>query len=485
MKIFERARARPSIRSLAGTTLAVLGLGVLACSSDVETAPTPPPSANPAPSCVSTTVAPSADVVLTLDPSRLRQTIEGFGSTERLFDDPHVTNTFNPATRRAAVVLTAAEQGAILSALYRDLGLTRVRYNPRDVEGTDVDLEVVNDNADPEVTDLSKFDFSWKKNDGHIAYVKAAIPYGLTTWFASPLTLETWMNESNPAEYVEWAMAILRRWRSQGVEMPYYSIVNEPGYTRSGSWSGAFLLEITKRLGAKLRAEGFRTKLVVPDDVSPLEALSRLQVILPDAEARQSVSAIAYHLYGTTGRDQVKQLAVQYGLPVWMTEFYQTDWMAWATTMHEMLATYDATAIDYMWGFFGQWEAASQLITIRYSGNTYTGFDLTKRYYAMGQYSRFVRPGARRIDATSSDHGVLVTAYTGGAQPAIVVLNTGTTDKTVRVDLGQGGACSGSVQAVRTSAGDSWRSLPAIPLSAPRFLATLPAASITTFLLPN
>lgn len=236
---------------------------------------------------------PPGSIAVTIDASRLYQTIEGFGTTERLFDDPHITETFNATTQRAGVVVPPAEQAKILDALYVDLGLVRVRYNARDDQGADPGLEPVNDNLDPNVTDLSRFDFAWKKNDGHIDYVKAARARGVTTWFVSPLTLETWMTEANPAEYVEWAMAILRRWRDRGVEMPYYSILNEPGYVRSGNRSGAWMRDVIKLLGATLAAEGFNTKIVAPDDLNATQAYLRLQTILADPGAAKHVGAIA------------------------------------------------------------------------------------------------------------------------------------------------------------------------------------------------
>ena len=85
--------------------------------------------------CASDPVAlPQTDVTVTLDPSQRFQTIQGFGTTQRLFDDPHVTETFNSATARAAVIPTSVDQVRILDALYRDLGLTRVRFHPEGVE---------------------------------------------------------------------------------------------------------------------------------------------------------------------------------------------------------------------------------------------------------------------------------------------------------------------------------------------------------------
>jgi O-glycosyl hydrolase len=418
---------------------------------------------------------PTADVTVTLDPAQRFQTIDGFGTTQRLFDDPHTTQTFNSVTRRAAAVPPASEQAKILDALYRDLGLTRVRFHPEGVEP-------VNDNPDPNAADLSRFVLAWKAADGHIEAVKSLIARGVTTYYASPLTVEPWMDESNPDEYVEWAMVMLRHWRQRGLEMPYFSILNEPGYYGGvRTWSGAWLRDVTKRLGARLAAEGFRTRLVVPDDVSPDKAYPRLQVILADPQARQYVGAVAYHLYGRGNERDIAQLAKQYGIPVWMSEFSTPDdWREWAALTHQLLAEYDVSAVDYMWGFFGDWDR-SQLVRLRVNGSSYAGFDLTRQYYVMGQYSRFVRPGAVRVAATSSDPEVKVVAFLGGEKPVIVVTNAGSRDHTVRFELGAAGSCGTRIEAVRTSETESWKPLPDATLDQPRFVGPVARGSVTTF----
>src|SRR5829696_700779 len=53
------------------------------------------------------------------------QAMDGFGTSFRVFDDPHVFDNFNPSTARAATVLTAAQQDQILDRLYTDLKLNR------------------------------------------------------------------------------------------------------------------------------------------------------------------------------------------------------------------------------------------------------------------------------------------------------------------------------------------------------------------------
>lgn len=49
-----------------------------------------------------------ADV--TVDARAVFQRMEGFGTSSRVFDDPHVDNNFDPATGRSATILTSADK---------------------------------------------------------------------------------------------------------------------------------------------------------------------------------------------------------------------------------------------------------------------------------------------------------------------------------------------------------------------------------------
>ncbi|HTK48959.1 MAG TPA: glycoside hydrolase family 30 beta sandwich domain-containing protein [Gemmatimonadaceae bacterium] len=445
---------------------ATLALALTACAGD---------GIGPGSCAVAESAAPlGAPATISLDPSRRFQTIDGFGTSLPLFDDPHVTETFDQTTKRAAAIPTARDQAKILDLLYRDLGLTRARVSP---DG----IEAANDNADPNVADLSKFDFGWKRGDGYIAAIEQLRSRGVTTWFASPITIESWMSESNPAEYAEWVLVMLRHWRDAGVEMPYYSLVNEPGYVRSGYWSGAWMRDVAKILGPRMAAEGLKTKLVVPDDFSASEAYGRLQTILADPDARKYVGAVAYHLYERGREGDVRALAAQYGIPVWMTEYSTPgDWLAWAAIMQELLVDDGVSAVDYLWGYFGDWDG-SQLVRIRVSGSAYAGYDVNRQYYVMGQYSRYVRPGAVRIASASAEHDVKVAAFVDGATLVVVATNLGASDHTVDAALAGGASCPTGFDAVRTSETESWAALPTIAVDGPRFSVTLPAKSVTTF----
>jgi len=442
-----------------------------------------------------TTIVPNivvADVIV--DGAVRFQRMDGFGSSSRVFDDPHVFNNFNAATGRAATVMTPAQQGEVLDKLYTDLKLTRVRpASPDTASGSGI--EPVNDNSNPNVTDLSKFNFAWKNLDAHVEYMIRARQRGADTFFLSPLNRETWMGTTTAgdvAEYSEWLLAQVRRSASQGLPLPYVSVANEPSYSRN-AMSGEFIRDVIKNLGPRLRAEGFDTMFVTPDDVRSSDGASKAQIILTDPVARQYVGALATHLYDepVSNVSQMKALADQYQLPLWMTEFTMSamgtaglpqDPFSWGSLMHDLISTYNVSAVDYLWGFFGEWEGnATTLISLNNTGATYDGYTLNKTYYTMGHFSRFIEPGAMRIKAESTEVNLQTTAYLSDSELVLVAINTDHASKQVTFSL-SGLPDITQFEWVRTSATENWAILPPLTVGESSFTATLPANSIQTFI---
>lgn len=428
---------------------------------------------------------PSADVTITIDSGKTFQKMDGFGSSLRVFDDPHVTETFNPATRRGAVVIPPAEQDKILKLLHQDMGFSIVR------PVFDGNVEPINDNADPSLIDFTKFDFTWKSGDAHIDYIKKVQPMGVDNFWLSPVVQESWMSSTNPTEWVEHCMAHLTYWKSKGLELPYFSILNEPSYVRSGIRSGEYLRDAIKLLGPKMTAAGMKTKLVIADDVRASDAARISQIILADPDARKYVSAIATHLYdeSVSNMQSLKSLGAQYNLPVWMTEFSITgmssagysnpNYLQWSLLMHDLISNYNVSAIMYMWGFFGQWDGpGAKLIQINYSGTNYSNFSTTKELYATGQFSRFVRPGFLRTQAVSTDNNVKVTSYVSGSTVTVVVINDSNSNRSAQFNLG--GVANPQYFGVRTSESESFSKIGSFAVSNSSFQTVLPSKSITT-----
>jgi glucuronoarabinoxylan endo-1,4-beta-xylanase len=392
-----------------------------------------------------------------------QQAIQGFGTSQRPWPEPHLSNA--PTT-----TIPAAAQAQILDALYRKLGLTRVRDS--------LNSGIATSAAGP-------YNFTATFVDAQAAYIKQARRYGLTTWFPAPVYFEDWMRANDVTSYVSYAMNVLSRFRQDGVEPPYYSLINEPQISHNfpPQWMHDAVLE----LGPRLRAAGFKTKLVIPDDENPDDAYRRAVAVLQDPRARQYVGALAYHIYhrfGDIGR--MRQLAAQYDLPLWMTEYSNTsyrDWgsaFPWAEQMHALLTTGRVSAIDYLWGFFGSWVSTDTMISIQFDGGQFVSWSPTPIYWMTGQYSRFVRPGYVRVATSSSSSGVLASAYTGPGRAVVVATNRGSGSQTVRFRI-SGGRVRPTALAVQSSATEQWKTLAPVRLRGGSFTATLPPQSITTF----
>ena len=189
-----------------------------------------------------------------------RQVMQGFGSTVRVWSDPHLS-------RSPQTIVPAAAQAQILTAVYRRLGLTRSR-------------QFLDPGIAPGPAGPYNFSAPPKLGADQVAYVKQARVYGLTTFFPAPVYLEDWMKPDDPASYVTYAMTILRYWRSQGLKVPFFSPINEPQV--SHDFPPQWMHDVVLMLGRQLRAAGFRTKLVVPDDENPIDAYPRAEAVLGD-----------------------------------------------------------------------------------------------------------------------------------------------------------------------------------------------------------
>ncbi len=422
----------------------------------------------------------------------------GFGTTQRLFEDPHLFNNLNSSTGQALTTLTSVQQDEVLDKLYLELKLTRLRSAMASgtglTGGNPPGIEPVNDNSDPNVTDLSKFNFGGV--DAHCGYINRLKPRGVTTYFPSPGRRELWMgvvsHTNDAAEYAEWLYAQLERCRNLGVDFPYLSVSNEPSYVQN-NMSGWFIRDVIKILGPKLQVNGFTTKFVVSDDIRSTQAEQTMTAILSDPVARSYVGALAFHLYDEpiSNVSKMKTLSQTYNLPLWMTEFsvgalptagLPATALSWGNLMQDLIGTYSVSAIDYLVAFFGQGGDGGTLISLLHNttgAQEYTGYSIQKAYYVTGQYSRFVLPGDTRILANSSNGSVKVTAFKNGPAMSVVAINTSSTTQSVQFNLSNLSVTT--LQAVRTSTSENWVVLPPVNISGGSFSVDLAPNSITTF----
>jgi len=251
----------------------------------------------------------------------------------------------------------------------------------------------------------------------NVATAKAALAAGAIV-FASPWNAAKTYGSAQFASYATHLNDFVSYMKNQGVDLYAISVQNEPDYGAQsgwGSWTAAACHDFVLNYGATIA-----TKLVSCESFN--YAKSYYDPILNDSAALANVDIFGTHLYGTPVSSYAYPLfdSKGAGKERWMTEHYTdstTDGNSWpnalgvATELHNAMVTGQFNA--YVW-----W-------TIKRSYGPINNGAVTKRGYCMGQWSKFVRPGFYRVDATASPaSGLALSAYKGPSSVVIIVVNT-------------------------------------------------------------
>ncbi|WP_433607676.1 ricin-type beta-trefoil lectin domain protein [Dactylosporangium sp. CA-139114] len=276
------------------------------------------------------------------------------------------------------------------------------------------------------------------------------------TTMASPWTAPGWMKDSGSlnggwlqaqyyAAYAQYFVKYVQAYQAQGVKVDFVTPQNEPtccaGYP-SMSWNANGLdYFVGSNLLPAFHAAGLSTKVLVHDwnwDVYDSYAAQSVN----DAAIRNDslFGGIAWHGYGG---DVTKQTSVhnQYpSLDAYSTEHSGGTWIA-NQQQEDMLNLIDygrnwsksftkwSLAVDQNMGpHYGGCGTCTGLITV-HNGDSRSGqVDYTIEYYTMGHLTKFVQPGAWRVDSTANA-SVPNIAYlnTDGTRALIAYNNTGST----------------------------------------------------------
>ena len=469
------------------------------------------------------------DVTIAVDLGERHQTIAGFGATLIPFELPMIY--FNhDASQPKATTASLAQRQALSRLLFEELGMTRVRTSYRDIEP-------VNDNADPNAFNWSAFLFSGSlvgapgalsaRLEPAIDFIKLSQPFGLETHF--PMTSLEWEADwlhtpgkrqiapGMEPEVAEMLAAVAKRYAHEGLPLPYLSVANEPDWGSGVErvLTTTQMVQIVKLAGARMRNLGLDTKLVISESYTLDMALAYAQAVLADPEARSYLGAIAYHGYGIYGsakgiletsgigapldneiamRRQIRDLAASYGLPIWETETSASidglgafrAGIARVNHLHDELTLADVSAFDQMNLFFiDRPDLEGNLVNVTFGGDgALEDFEAAPVGILMSHWAKYVRPGAVRVGATTSDPMVRASAFEAPGNTLIVVLiNNRAGEVTLQVDVAEAALGADGSQ-VQTSEDLDREGRTLTPTSASGFAATLPGESVTTFVLP-
>ena len=270
-----------------------------------------------------------------------------------------------------------------------------------------------------------------------------------------------------------------------GIPLAALSAQNEPGFKAAWEtcvYKPAKLVEFIRDfLGPALTARQLATPILAPETPNWNNFASFADPILADPQSAAYVRYLATHDYG--GTPFLYTPAQDLGKQVWETEVADpakgsdpgiTSGLVVAKMIHDHLVKAEVNAWHYWWLKPRKDSPPGNGALTNLDGQ------LARRAYALGNWSRFVRPGFVRVDATPNPQAwVFVSAFTDNRRVVIVAINQGTADAEQIFSI-SGGAPPAMTPWI-TSADLALAPADPVPLIGEGFTFALPARSITTF----
>ncbi|KAJ9621939.1 hypothetical protein H2203_006820 [Taxawa tesnikishii (nom. ined.)] len=160
----------------------------------------------------------------------------------------------------------------------------------------------------------------------------------------------------------------------------------------------------------------------------------------------------------------------------WYNNSGSAEALTWANNIQHAFTVSNVSAFLGWVGTTGSFASNDALIEV--VGDDYL---VSPRLWAFAQYSRFVRPGAKRVGATSTNSTLAVSAFVNADKStAVQVINNSDTDKTVVVE----GVSKGAY--VQTYLSNNANNLTAVHANNAQagYQAKVPARSMVSFVIP-
>ena len=231
--------------------------------------------------------------------------------------------------------------------------------------------------------------------------------------------------------YLDWAnrlVGFVSLMKASGVDLYALSVQNEPdlstGY-QSMLFTDTEVVNFVKTLGPQLATLTPRPKLMAGEHTDWSLLWPMANAIEADATANSLTD-----LYGTHQYTGTSAYVAGHTKPIWQTEMSSFEAfdpgiehaIRVARWINEAVTVGNANAWHYWW--LRGANADNEGLT----GNSTNATAGTKRFFALGNYSRFVRPGWVRVGTTVTASGIEMVAFKKAAtfEFAIVVTNSGT-----------------------------------------------------------
>ncbi|KAH7110851.1 putative endo-exoxylanase [Dendryphion nanum] len=408
-----------------------------------------------------------AQSTITVDLTKTYQTIDGFGTSET-FQRANQMRALSPELQRYSLdLLFNRTSGAGFSILRNGIGSSpdsssdhMVSIQPKNPGGA---------NAAPK--------YVWDGNDNSQVWVstEAAKTYGVRTFYANawsaPGYMKTNNNDANGGTlcgvpgascssgdwrqaYANYLVQYITYYKELGVDVTHLGFLNEPDLTTSYASmrsNGRQAADFIGILRPTLDKANYTQIKIACCDAEGWSSQGAMMGELRGVENSGALGTVTAHSYTSQPGSPLNSK-----LPVWQTENadLQGPWTAswysnngagegllWATKVYDAIVRANATAYLYWIGVQG---GPTNSKMIRISDDKKSVIP-SKRLWAMANWSRFVRPGAKRVGISGGPSGARVSAFRnvdGGV--SVQVIQTGTGSSSVTVKIGGGFKVAGA-----------------------------------------
>ena len=439
----------------------------------------------------------------TINGSTTYQTMTGFGASEAFGEASTVMNASSSVQQQVLADLYSPTTGA---------GLTMLRNEISADSGSTIEPTAPGSpTATPSYLTLS----SINQDAGQLWFAQQIkADYGVSNVFADAWSAPAFMKTNNATSgggavcgltgatcssgnwaqaYANYLTQYAKDYSAAGIPLSYVGPENEANLSTSYDsmqLSPAQTAQFLDTLGPTVAGSGLSTQVECCATEGWDYASQYASAIEADSTANSYTKVFTSHGYTAAPTSALSG----WSKPAWETEWstfetWDPAWddgtdasgFTWAQHIYQALTGANLSAFLYWWGSTTPSENGDNEGLLLLNGSTIT---TSGRLWAFANYSRYIKPGAVRIGASSGNSALDLSAYKNpDGSISVVALNTASSADTVNYALTGTSATSGTATPVLTDASSNAVAQSAIPVSAGAFTATIPARSLVTYVI--
>ncbi|GAB1688530.1 ricin-type beta-trefoil lectin domain protein [Krasilnikovia sp. M28-CT-15] len=406
----------------------------------------------PQPSVTFTSGGGAANQTITVNENATYQQFEGAGAsiTDTAAFDIRGSGALSPATQSDVMTkLFDPDAGIGVSALRNVIGSSDLAQNSYSYDTTCCDLNDFSLNRDADIMALTK-----QARSLNPALFVMASPWSAPPWMKDNNAYsQGWLRAEYYGTYAQYFVKYIQGYQAQNIPIRYVTEQNEPGCCPgypSMQWNASGLAYFAKtNLLPALQNAGLDTRLLIGDwNFDTYDAW--VAPLINDSAIRShpNFGGVAWHDYGGNPATEstvhglfpgVNQYNTEHSGGTWVADQHAEDmgdlvdyfrnwgrsWTKWSMAVDEAMGPHN-----------GGCGTCTGLVTVHRNDARRGQVDYTVEYYTMGHLTKFVRPGAVRIDSTANGAVPNVAFRNADGSKALIAYNTTGGPQTVKVNWG-------------------------------------------------